>query len=75
MQVKQHYYLTHTDINPTGVMPKGPDVSNWLEPHGREQLGGTPFGGGTPPGPPLESERVRVANNPTLGEDGLPRLG
>ncbi len=73
-QVKQHYYLTHEDINPTGVMPKGPDVSNWLEPHGREALGGTPFGDGTPPGPPIASERVPVANNPTLGEDGLPRV-
>lgn len=57
-QIKQHYYGVHTEINPTGIVPKGPDVSNWLTPHGREELGGRPFGAGTPPGPPPESERV-----------------
>lgn len=34
-QVKQHYYVVHTDINPTGIVPKGPDNSGWLTPHGR----------------------------------------
>jgi putative glutathione S-transferase len=58
VQIKQHYYIVHSDINPTGVVPKGPDLSNWLTPHGREALGGRPFGDGTPPGPPRESERV-----------------
>ena len=29
-----------TDINPTQVVPKGPDESGWAEPHGRESLGG-----------------------------------
>lgn len=57
-QIKQHYYGVHTEINPTGIVPKGPDVSNWLTPHGREELGGRPFGAGTPPGPPPEPERV-----------------
>jgi glutathionyl-hydroquinone reductase len=57
-QIKQHYYGVHRGINPTGIVPKGPDVSNWLTPHGREELGGRPFGDGTPPGPPVESERV-----------------
>ncbi|MEU4476304.1 glutathione S-transferase family protein, partial [Micromonospora sp. NPDC023888] len=28
--------------------------SNWLTPHGRETLGGRPFGDGTPPPPPAE---------------------
>ena len=58
VQIKQHYYLVHTDINPTGIVPKGPAVSNWLTAHGRESLGGRPFGEGTAPAAPLESERV-----------------
>ncbi len=58
VQIKQHYYIVHTDINPTQIVPAGPDLSGWLSPHGREDLGGRPFGDGTPPGPPLESETV-----------------
>jgi putative glutathione S-transferase len=57
-QIKQHYYGVHAEINPTGIVPAGPDVSGWLTPHGREELGGRPFGDGTPPGPPPEGERV-----------------
>ncbi|REE72416.1 putative glutathione S-transferase [Rhodococcus wratislaviensis] len=57
-QIKQHYYIVHTDINPTRIVPKGPDLSGWLEPHGREQLGGRPFGDGTPPPPPRPGEEV-----------------
>jgi glutathionyl-hydroquinone reductase len=34
-QIKTHYYVVHSDINPTGVVPKGPDTSVWEEPHGR----------------------------------------
>ncbi|WP_016691996.1 glutathione S-transferase family protein [Rhodococcus rhodochrous] len=58
VQIKQHYYLVHTDINPTGIVPKGPDLSNWLDPHGREALGGRAFGDGTPPPPSRPSEVV-----------------
>jgi putative glutathione S-transferase len=58
VQIKQHYYQVHTDINPTKIVPKGPARSNWLTPHGREELGGKPFGDGTPPGPPRDGERV-----------------
>ena len=47
--IKRHYYEVHRDINPTGVVPAGPDLSNWSTPHGREDLGGRPFGDGTPP--------------------------
>ena len=36
--VKAHYYATHLDINPTGVVPKGPDTSVWQVPHGRDGL-------------------------------------
>ena len=58
--IKRHYYEVHTDINPTGVVPAGPDVRGWLEPHGREALGGRPFGDGTPPGPPRPEETIPV---------------
>jgi putative glutathione S-transferase len=58
LQIKQHYYGVHRTINPSGVVPAGPDTSGWLTPHGREDLGGRPFGDGTPPGPPPEGERV-----------------
>lgn len=37
-QIKRHYYVVHTDINPTQVVPKGPDTSGWLTAHGRERL-------------------------------------
>ncbi|HEX6354823.1 glutathione S-transferase family protein [Actinophytocola sp.] len=33
--IKRHYYYTHDAINPTRIIPKGPDLSNWHEPHGR----------------------------------------
>ena len=57
-QIKSHYYEVHTDINPSGIVPAGPDLSGWREPHGREELGGEPFGDGTPPGPPPAHETV-----------------
>ena len=64
VHIKRHYYETHTDINPSGIVPLGPDLTNWLTHHRRERLGGTPFGDGTPPGPPPASERVPAAHNP-----------
>ena len=33
--IKRHYYGTHGQINPTGIIPVGPDTSVWSEPHGR----------------------------------------
>ncbi len=33
--IKRHYYGTHEQINPTGIVPAGPDESGWLTPHGR----------------------------------------
>ncbi|HIT74096.1 MAG TPA: glutathione S-transferase family protein [Candidatus Avipropionibacterium avicola] len=56
--IKRHYYVVHTDVNPTQIVPKGPSLANWLTPHHREQLGGRPFGDGTPPGPVREGEVV-----------------
>ncbi|WP_043644222.1 glutathione S-transferase family protein [Nocardioides alkalitolerans] len=41
-QIKAHYYVVHTDINPSGIVPKGPDLASWTTPHGREALGPTP---------------------------------
>jgi putative glutathione S-transferase len=34
-QIKTHYYVVHTDLNPSGVVPKGPDPAVWHTPHGR----------------------------------------
>ncbi len=63
-QIKQHYYVVHKDINPTQVVPKGPDLAGWLTPHGREGLGGRPFGDGTPPAGPLPGEVVPAEGRP-----------
>ena len=38
-QIKRHYYVVHTDVNPSGIVPQGPDPSGWHTPHGREGLG------------------------------------
>ena len=59
VQIKEHYYKVHTGINPTGIVPDGPDLAGWFSPHGRESLGGRPFGDGTaPPGPPVDEMRT-----------------
>ncbi len=36
--IKRHYYVTHTSINPTRVVPVGP-VLDLEAPHGRQSLG------------------------------------
>lgn len=64
VHIKEHYYRVHTDVNPTGIVPDGPDLDNWLEPHDRAELGGSPFGDGTPPGPPPPAEVVPAGHNP-----------
>lgn len=38
-QIKQHYYVVQSDVNPSGIVPKGPDPDVWLEPHDRKLLG------------------------------------
>ncbi|MET0435829.1 MAG: glutathione S-transferase C-terminal domain-containing protein [Cellulomonas sp.] len=60
--IKRHYYVVHEDINPTQIVPAGPDLRGWLTEHGRESLGGRPFGDGTPPGPVREGEQVDPAH-------------
>ncbi|MFH8798506.1 glutathione S-transferase family protein [Streptomyces sp. NPDC017936] len=62
--VKRHYYQVHTGINPTRIVPLGPDLSGWLTPHHREELGGRPFGEGTPPGPVRAGEEVPSPGRP-----------
>ncbi|MEU9981821.1 glutathione S-transferase C-terminal domain-containing protein [Streptomyces sp. NPDC050856] len=57
--IKRHYYQVHEDINPTRIVPRGPDPRGWLTPHHREELGGRPFGDGTPPPPPPAGEVAR----------------
>ena len=36
--IKRHYYATHDEINPTGIVPVGPAL-DFSVPHGREVLG------------------------------------
>ena len=35
--IKHHYYVSHTTINPSGVVPLGPELDLYM-PHGREQI-------------------------------------
>ena len=35
--IKRHYYITHKDINPTGIVPAGPEL-DLDSPHGRDTL-------------------------------------
>ncbi|POH60954.1 glutathione S-transferase family protein [Arthrobacter glacialis] len=53
-QIKEHYYVVHEDLNPTRIIPTGPDTSGWSTAHGRESLGGRPFGSGTAPTRPAD---------------------
>ncbi|WP_235737051.1 glutathione S-transferase family protein [Nocardioides alcanivorans] len=34
-QIKKHYYVVHTDVNPTQIVPKGPELESWHSRHGR----------------------------------------
>ncbi|MEV5933387.1 glutathione S-transferase family protein [Streptomyces sp. NPDC093250] len=62
--IKRHYYRVHTGINPSGIVPGGPDLSGWTAPHHREELGGRPFGDGTPPKPVADGEEVPARGRP-----------
>lgn len=35
--IKYHYFASHKSINPTGIVPKGPDI-DFMKTHGREVL-------------------------------------
>lgn len=63
--IKEHYYAVQTDINPTQVVPLGPDVSGFLDPHDRDRFATDTWGpGGTAPEPPRRDEVVDPAHTP-----------
>lgn len=62
--IRRHYFCVHKDINPSGIVPAGPDLTGWLTPHNRADLGGSPFGAGTPPSPPPPEEIVATSHGP-----------
>src|SRR3546814_20240289 len=33
-QIKAPYYVVHTDVNPSGIIPKGPSLEAWHSAHG-----------------------------------------
>jgi len=35
--IKTHYFTSHPALNPSGIVPKGPEL-DWMAPHGREAL-------------------------------------
>ncbi len=37
-QIKQHYYVVQSDVNPSGIVPQGPDTDPWLQLHDRDRL-------------------------------------
>ena len=37
-QIKQHYYVVQSDVNPSGIVPQGPDTDPWLQLHDRARL-------------------------------------
>ena len=42
--IKRHYFVTHRALNPSGIVPVGPEL-DFARPHGRERLApGGPFG-------------------------------
>lgn len=63
--IKRHYYEVHANVNPLRIVPKGP-VLDWSAPHHREQLGGSPFGDGTPPTRPSDLPAYRDQPAPPL---------
>ncbi len=56
--IERHHRQVHTSIDPTQSVPLGPGLSGLTSPHGRDDLGGRPFGDGTPPGPPPADEVI-----------------
>jgi putative glutathione S-transferase len=59
--IKRHYYQVHAGLNPSRIVPAGPELAGWWSAPGREALGGRPFGDGTPPGPPPPAEAIPTA--------------
>lgn len=67
-QIKEHYFIVHEDLNPSRIVPLGPDLAGWMSEHDRGRLGGCPFAdGATAPAP--EGERVDPAHTPLYDRD------
>jgi glutathionyl-hydroquinone reductase len=64
LQIKAHDFGVHRQLNPSGIVPLGPDLSGWSSWHGRDALGARPFGDGTKPPPVDPSERPAPGTNP-----------
>ena len=63
--IKEHYYVVQTDLNPTQIVPLGPDTSTFLDPHDRDRFETDTWGpGGSAPLPPLAAEVVDPAHTP-----------
>ena len=59
-EIKEHYYFTHSEVNPTRIVPVGPDMSQIAQPHDRDRFGGSPFAPGTTlPGAVPAGEEVK----------------
>lgn len=59
-EIKQHYFIVHKEINPSQVVPVGPDMAWVAGPHDRDRFGGSPFPQGTySPAPVLPGEEVK----------------
>jgi glutathionyl-hydroquinone reductase len=63
-QIKAHYYGVHRQLNPSGIVPLGPDLSGWATAHWREALGGRPFGDGIEPASADPAELPEEGSNP-----------
>jgi hypothetical protein len=48
--IKRHYYEVHTDINPSGIVPAGPDLSGWATPTAARSSAGDPSATAPRPG-------------------------
>ncbi|WP_114856126.1 glutathione S-transferase family protein [Brachybacterium sp. YJGR34] len=65
VQIKRHYYVVHEDINPTGIVPLGPDLDGLTQQHDRDRFATDTWGpGGTAPEPPLAAEVVDPRHTP-----------
>lgn len=42
-QIKRHYYRSQRTVNPSGIVPVGPEL-RFNQPHGRAELGAAPMG-------------------------------
>ena len=63
--IKEHYYIVQSDVNPLGIVPKGPDLDMWMEPHDRDRLETNTWGeGGTAPLPPKADEVPDPSHTP-----------